>query len=108
MNNHFAHIKPELIEKEISVPVGDALVSGGLYEYQWDGPQLMIMHEGHWKPANDAQWEFLDRVITGYCDDCDQESDLRPWKYERTVVLCDDCYDDRLGSEEEESSEINR
>jgi len=37
------------------------------------------------------------------CEDCDntfQRSNMRPWKYEPGILLCDDCYDRRMEDEE--------
>ena len=39
------------------------------------------------------------------CEDCNEEYpdfELRPWKYEPDVLLCEDCYDQRLEEEQEE------
>ena len=43
------------------------------------------------------------------CEDCQDEFadyELRPWKYEPEVKLCDNCYEERL--DDEQNQEENR
>jgi NMD protein affecting ribosome stability and mRNA decay len=35
--------------------------------------------------------------IVGLCDDCENESDnLKPYKYEPSVLICEDCTEERM------------
>lgn len=47
------------------------------------------------------------KIITvTQCRDCEYDFDFRDltfWKYEQGVLLCDDCYDERLRKDEEDT-----
>lgn len=40
--------------------------------------------------STEAKW-------VGFCDDCEEhDTDLRPYKYEQGVFLCEGCYEYRM------------
>jgi len=47
-----------------------------------------------------ANGHSLEARIVGFCDDCENEDDnLKPYKYETSIVLCEVCTGERMMAE---------
>ena len=60
MKKTFCKIRKDLLEKELSIPVGESFVgTKERFEYRWvDDEQFQIFYEGIWQDAESIDFEF--------------------------------------------------
>lgn len=58
-NSGYCHIRKDLIEQDLSVPVGNKyLFVKSLVRYKWIGQQFYVMAFKSWKKAYSIDFEF--------------------------------------------------
>jgi NMD protein affecting ribosome stability and mRNA decay len=58
--------------------------------------KLVQLTQEEYKSALKNGHSLLPRIV-GLCDDCENDSDnLKPYKYEPSVLICEDCTEERM------------